>query len=132
MPSKNECYTCQYLLVHPSYLRKEGCTKTYPCLREECIKDKNKEIEAAASPLISVTKYYFNTDMFHNGDVVIIQELKKGLIYPAILFDVNTDKILAMRDSGENKTSQVIIRPEDVAGDVYNIVKVDWQKCLKS
>lgn len=125
MPYKEKCSKCNRKLVNISYAADNF--SLYPCLLEEC----PCEPTDTENSIISVTKHYFNTDMFHTGDVVYIQELKHNTGFPAILFSVDKDKILAMRDTGENKTTQVILRPEDVAGNIYKITQIDWQQCLK-
>lgn len=126
MPYKKECNKCNRKLIPVIYTANTDFSQ-YPCLLEEC----PYELVDTENSIISVTKHYFNTDMLHAGDVVYIQEVKHDTGFPAILFSVDKDKILAMRDTGENKTTQVILRPEDVAGNIYKITQIDWQQCLR-
>ena len=131
MPILKECGPCPHRTI--SLHQAEYSSKVYPCLSYECLRltelyEKHKKEET--NMIIPVTKYYFDKNILAEGDVVCIKDEKAKTEYPAILFYVETDKIIAMRDSGDRQTSQVIIRPEDVAGKLFDIKKIDWKKCL--
>lgn len=130
MPILKKCGPCQYRLIS---LKQAEDSTVYPCLSYDCVKLKDiysKYKKEDSSMIIPVTKYYFDKNVLTEGDVVCIKDKKTETEYPAILFYVETDKIIAMRDSGDRQTSQVIIRPEDVAGKLFDIKKIDWKKCL--
>lgn len=127
MPADKKCINCEHRLISISQAERSSA---YPCLQYECFKLKDLYDKHKDSALISVTKYYFDTNKFQSGNVVCIEDTKKSEQFPAILFSVDKDTILAMRDTGEKKTTQVIIRPEDVAGGLYKITKLDWKSLL--
>lgn len=130
MPIKQICPSCKHRLISLSQAKN---ATVYPCLQYGCkITEKPREEKKNEfNPVIAVTKYYFDTNAFTEGDVVCIEELKSdGYIFPAILFSVEQDKILAMRDTGKKTSVQLIIRPEDVAGGIYKITKLDWASLL--
>lgn len=127
MPIKKNCISCEHRLVN---IAQAEWANVYPCLKEECMILENLREKHKDSPLISVTKYYFDTNKLKTGNVVCIEDIKKSEQFPAILFSVDKDTVLAMRDTGEKKTTQVIIRPEDVAGGLYKITNLDWKSLL--
>lgn len=127
MPANKKCVNCEHRLIALSQAERSN---SYPCLQYECVKLENLYDKHKDSSLIAVTKYYFDTNRFQAGDVVCIEDIKKHEQFPAILFTVDKDSIFAMRDSGEKKTTQVIVRPEDVAGGLYKITKLDWRSLL--